>query len=74
MHEHKHSGCCEHDCVHYCKECNKAYCCKCGKEWGDVYYYHYNPYYPYWGTTTTLDKGVCYDTTTTSGVCSHSHL
>ena len=34
MDKHGHQCECDHSCVHYCAECEVAYCCECGKEWG----------------------------------------
>jgi len=72
MHKHSH-GCsgCKHDCLHYCECCQKVYCCKCGQEWGGCTYW-YQPYYPYWNTTTAT-YGLTCDATTDTVTCSHSH-
>lgn len=79
MHKHTHD-CCKHDCLHFCSCCNKAYCCKCGKEWGEPSYYgYYAPLaYPYitatdpCATTITCDDLTCGSDATVSS-CVHSH-
>ena len=74
---HKHECLeCQHD-LHYCKCCQKVYCCKCGQEWGG-----YSNYYPYWTTTISTPCDVPYWETTcathsdgdvVTGVCTHLH-
>ena len=62
MHEHTH-GCCDH-CLHYCNICGKAYCCKCGREWGNV---NYSYSYP-------ITRGTTYDAGDTSDNITYAHV
>ena len=78
-HKHECSGC-KHECLHYCKCCNKVYCCKCGQEWGGYTYYQpyytwWTPTYPQWTTTIACGATCTADNVLTDDdvACSHSH-
>lgn len=56
---HVHESHCNHD-IRLCEKCDKCYCAKCSKEWGNpicaLPHYWTNPYptwpgYPIWTTT-----------------------
>lgn len=76
-HKHDHAcATCKHDCLHFCPCCDKVYCCKCDKEWGNSY----NWYRPYWDykidyypptiwTTNTYDI----NSPNTVVTCNHLH-
>ena len=38
---------CDH-CLHYCSICDRITCCKCGREWGNVWAIPWQPYTPYY--------------------------
>ena len=74
MHEHKHS-CCDH-CLHYCPHCDRVYCCKCNKEWGnDLNYCSFGTWYfptPY--TETCGGTGSTYPISSSNlTTCTHEH-
>ena len=54
----------EHHCFHdlrYCSICDRVYCTKCNKEWGNYYYYGQG-----WGNST-YSSGAFSQTTITPG-------
>ena len=75
MHNHVHS-CCDHD-VKWCSLCQKVYCVKCGKEWGDsqpyVYPYQQSLYWrnPYFTYSVSNTGGTDVVQTSATGSCSH---
>ena len=69
---HSHQCGCKHD-LKYCNCCDKVYCTKCGKEWGNGYYqpYYTYPTYPYYPTVTYTDAGGGVITTSNASSCQH---
>ena len=70
---HSHECGCNHN-LKYCNCCDKVYCTKCGKEWGNGWYYPAYSYptypsYPY-VTYTNAGDSVQYSTSNASS-CHH---
>lgn len=70
MSDHKHEHGCEHE-LHYCACCDKIYCCKCKREWGNcnhVWQYTQPTIYPIYTSFRTASTA---GDTLTSLTCSH---
>ena len=76
MHTHEHQ-CCSHECLHYCRGCNKVYCCKCQAEWVSAWHtwpWVGSPIYVGMGDTTSHTSTLSGDEEARETIpCGHSH-